>query len=91
MFKELSKFYGEFNNSKILKSWWPGESEYEIMIGSILTQNTNWNNVEKAIPRDIELYDYYHGLIVEHAKRFCKKRPTCEICNLNKLCKKNGL
>ena len=29
--------------------WWPGESQLEIMIGAILTQNTNWTNVEKAI------------------------------------------
>ncbi len=29
--------------------WWPGESPLEIAIGAILTQNTNWKNVEKAI------------------------------------------
>jgi endonuclease III related protein len=29
--------------------WWPGESCFEIIIGAILTQNTNWQNVEKAI------------------------------------------
>jgi endonuclease-3 related protein len=29
--------------------WWPGETKLEIMVGAILTQNTNWNNVEKAI------------------------------------------
>ncbi len=29
--------------------WWPGESILEICIGAILTQNTNWQNVEKAI------------------------------------------
>ncbi len=29
--------------------WWPGESRIEIIIGAILTQNTNWGNVEKAI------------------------------------------
>jgi endonuclease-3 related protein len=29
--------------------WWPGESQFEIIIGAILTQNTNWTNVEKAI------------------------------------------
>ncbi|MGB9719960.1 MAG: endonuclease III domain-containing protein [bacterium] len=29
--------------------WWPGDSPFEIMIGAILTQNTNWQNVEKAI------------------------------------------
>jgi endonuclease-3 related protein len=29
--------------------WWPGESRIEIITGAILTQNTNWSNVEKAI------------------------------------------
>lgn len=29
--------------------WWPGESSFEIMVGAVLTQNTNWKNVEKAI------------------------------------------
>jgi endonuclease III related protein len=31
--------------------WWPGDSPLEIMIGAILTQNTAWANVEKAIRR----------------------------------------
>lgn len=29
--------------------WWPAESAFEMMLGAILTQNTNWLNVEKAI------------------------------------------
>ncbi len=29
--------------------WWPGQSRFEIILGAILTQNTNWTNVEKAI------------------------------------------
>lgn len=29
--------------------WWPGETPFEVMVGAILTQNTNWGNVEKAI------------------------------------------
>ena len=29
--------------------WWPGETPFEIAIGAILTQNTNWKNVEKAL------------------------------------------
>lgn len=31
------------------QGWWPGESKEEIIIGAVLTQNTNWANVEKAI------------------------------------------
>ena len=29
--------------------WWPAESPFECAVGAILTQNTNWTNVEKAI------------------------------------------
>lgn len=29
--------------------WWPGDSVLEIMLGAVLTQNTAWSNVEKAI------------------------------------------
>jgi endonuclease-3 related protein len=29
--------------------WWPGETQFEIIVGAILTQNTSWQNVEKAI------------------------------------------
>jgi endonuclease-3 related protein len=31
------------------QNWWPGETPFEIIIGAILTQNTAWKNVEKAI------------------------------------------
>jgi endonuclease-3 related protein len=29
--------------------WWPGDAPFEVMVGAILTQNTNWLNAEKAI------------------------------------------
>jgi len=29
--------------------WWPADTPFEVMVGAILTQNTNWKNVEKAI------------------------------------------
>ena len=29
--------------------WWPGRSAFEVIVGTILTQNTSWNNVEPAI------------------------------------------
>lgn len=34
--------YGQLN-------WWPAETPFEVCIGAILTQNTNWRNVEQAI------------------------------------------
>lgn len=41
-YKKLSRHFGPQN-------WWPGDTPFEIAIGAILTQNTNWNNVENAI------------------------------------------
>jgi len=29
--------------------WWPAETPYEVVVGAILTQNTSWRNVERAI------------------------------------------
>ncbi len=29
--------------------WWPGDTPWEVMVGAVLTQNTAWVNVEKAI------------------------------------------
>ena len=31
------------------QAWWPAETPFEVIVGAILTQNTNWKNVEKAI------------------------------------------
>jgi len=42
MFDLLLAYYGPRN-------WWPAETALEMMVGAVLTQNTNWKNVEKAI------------------------------------------
>ena len=31
------------------RDWWPAKTPFEVVVGAILTQNTNWNNVEKAM------------------------------------------
>lgn len=31
------------------RNWWPADSPFEVMVGAILTQNTAWTNVEKAM------------------------------------------
>ncbi len=33
------------------QGWWPGEIPFEVMVGAVLTQNTAWTNVERAIRR----------------------------------------
>lgn len=42
IFEKLYKAYGP-------QHWWPAETPFEMMTGAILTQNTAWSNVEKAI------------------------------------------
>ncbi|MBF0558522.1 MAG: endonuclease III domain-containing protein [Nitrospirae bacterium] len=42
IYRRLYSFYGP-------QHWWPGDSPFEVAVGAILTQNTNWSNVEKAI------------------------------------------
>ncbi|MEM3405072.1 MAG: endonuclease III domain-containing protein [Candidatus Micrarchaeaceae archaeon] len=41
--------YGRLRDHFGFLNWWPGETEDEIVIGAILTQQTSWKNVEKAI------------------------------------------
>ena len=47
--KSLMEMYNLLYSSLGPQNWWPAETEFEMMVGAILTQNTNWNNVEKAI------------------------------------------
>ncbi|NOY12656.1 MAG: endonuclease III domain-containing protein, partial [Deltaproteobacteria bacterium] len=42
IYRRLSERYGP-------RHWWPADTPFEVVIGAILTQNTNWSNVEKAI------------------------------------------
>ena len=42
--------------------------------------------IEKSIPRDLQLFNEFHALIVEHAKRHCQKKPICTACPLGEMC-----
>ena len=42
VYKRLLECYGP-------QFWWPAESAFEVMVGAILTQNTAWINVERAL------------------------------------------
>ncbi|SEQ71202.1 DNA-3-methyladenine glycosylase III [Virgibacillus subterraneus] len=42
IYDKLLDYYGPQN-------WWPADTPFEMMIGSILVQNTSWRNVEKAL------------------------------------------
>ena len=49
MQKRLLNIFHTLLESFGKRNWWPGETEVEIIIGAVLTQNTSWKNVEKAI------------------------------------------
>jgi len=44
MYRRLLTAYGP-------QHWWPADSALEVIVGAVLTQNTNWQAVEKAIAR----------------------------------------
>ena len=44
IYRALLKYHGK-------QYWWPGDTEFEIMIGAILTQSISWKNVETAIEK----------------------------------------
>ncbi len=42
IYRELSREWGP-------QHWWPAETPFEVIVGAILTQNTSWTNVERAL------------------------------------------
>ena len=42
IYEALLAHYGELH-------WWPAKTPYEVIVGAVLTQNTAWSNVKKAI------------------------------------------
>lgn len=42
IYRELSRAWGP-------QHWWPAETPFEVIVGAILTQNTSWTNVERAL------------------------------------------
>lgn len=58
------------------QGWWPGDSPFEIMVGAVLTQNTNWENVRKAIAnlKEAEILSFValSALSVDELAQFIK-------------------
>ena len=42
MYREMARLLGP-------QHWWPGRTRFEVIVGAILTQNTAWANVARAI------------------------------------------
>jgi len=49
MRKRLRDLYLELLARHGHQRWWPADTKYEVVVGAILTQNTSWKNVERAI------------------------------------------
>ncbi len=59
MRQRIKEIYEIIFNALGEQGWWPAESPFEVIVGAILTQATNWRNVEKAINnlKELELLD----------------------------------
>jgi endonuclease-3 related protein len=47
--KQLMSIYRVLFRAYGPQHWWPGDTPFEVLVGAVLTQNTAWTNVEKAI------------------------------------------
>jgi endonuclease-3 related protein len=45
----LQSYYDALFRAYGPQHWWPGRTRFEVIVGAILTQNTSWSNVERAI------------------------------------------
>jgi endonuclease III related protein len=45
----LDEYYNSMFTAFGPQHWWPGRTPFEVIVGAILTQNTSWANVERAI------------------------------------------
>ena len=61
IYQRLYRAYGP-------QRWWPGETSFEVMVGAILTQNTAWRNVEKAIQK-LKEKGVLHGQGIQQLKK----------------------
>ena len=47
--RQIRTYYATLRRAWGPQHWWPAESPFEVIVGAILTQNTAWINVEKAL------------------------------------------
>ncbi len=48
---EILEIYQRLYQNFGPQHWWPARTRFEVMVGAILTQNTNWGNVERSISK----------------------------------------
>lgn len=47
----VRKIYRRLHRTLGPQHWWPAETAFEVIAGAILTQNTSWTNVERALAK----------------------------------------
>jgi endonuclease III related protein len=47
--EQIRKYYGILFSARGTQHWWPAETQFEVIVGAYLTQNTAWTNVERAL------------------------------------------
>jgi endonuclease-3 related protein len=47
--EKLDRIYKKLYRSLGRQYWWPAKTKLEVVVGAVLTQNTSWSNVERAI------------------------------------------
>jgi len=62
-----SKVYKKLLRQHGHQEWWPADSRFEVMVGAVLTQNTAWTNVERAID-NLKVADYLRAEAIVNAK-----------------------
>jgi len=72
IYRTLHQAYGP-------QHWWPADTPFEVMVGALLTQNTNWKNVEKAIAQ-LKHADLLHAASI----------ISCPIARLEALIRPSG-
>jgi len=45
----LEEYYNSLYAALGPQHWWPAKSPFEVIVGAILTQNTSWTNVDRAL------------------------------------------
>ena len=66
----LDEYFNSLFTALGPQHWWPGNTPFEVIVGTILTQNTSWKNVETAISnlRDAGLLSL-EGIRYAHLRR----------------------
>ena len=44
---------------------------------------------ESQLPKNVQLFNEFHALLVEHGKRYCRKKPLCSECFFKTNCRFN--